>query len=285
MPSRHRAVPAELPLVFGCLPDIRARGRIQTALRDHANIRWFQSFDEIRRMLLPGERPAAAIVALYDACGGDARVFAREMRDEVTGLPIILNCDLGNGSETALGELADAGVHEVLFTGLNDEGFAARSAIFGAAVAGASDVVLKSIRGLVPDALMPFVESVVRRPRDLQRVEDVAATLHVRRQTLGRWCRANGYIRPEELLVWSRLLVVGALLDLTTRTIESIADDLGYGSPTALRMRIRAYTGMSSTQLRESRGEGMLIAFRRRLEEARAERQSVPGVATAAAVS
>jgi AraC-like DNA-binding protein len=273
MPTRSARVvrdeAAESRLVFGCVPDLRVRGRVQTALRGHATVRWFESFVEIRRALEHGDRPAAAIITLADDCGGTALSFAHEVREDMTGTPVVVCCDLGHDTQPPLAALAEAGVHDILFAGMNDEGHAARTVIFGAALGSAADLVMRALGSSIPDALTCFVDLAVRRPRDLQRVSDVAAALHIPRQTLGRWCRRQGYIRPEELLVWARIFLVVALLESTSRTLESIAAELCYGSPTALRNRIRDYTGMTATQIRGGGLDLVLAVFARRIEEVR----------------
>ena len=275
MPTRvarvARGEAAEQRLVFGCIPDPRARARIQTALRGHATVQWFGSFVELRRTLEYGERAITAVIALSDTCGGTAMTFAHDVREDMTGTAVVVSCDLRYGSQVPLGELAVAGVHDVLFAGINDEGHIARTVILGAALGSAADVVMRSVRSSLPDVLTRFVELVVRRPRELHRVSDVAAALHIPRQTLGRWCRAKRYIRPEELLVWARIFLVVTLLETTSRTLESIADELCYGSPTALRNRIRQYTGMTATQIRGGGLDLVLAVFARRVEEVRAD--------------
>lgn len=261
---------AEQRLVFGCVPDPRARGRIQTALRGHATAQWFGSFVELRRALEQGERAITAVIALSDTYGGTAVSFAHDVREDMTGTAVVVCCDLGANSQAPLAALAEAGVHDVLFAGMNDEGHAARTVIFGAVLGSAADIVMRSVGSSLPGVLAGFVDVVVRRPRELHRVADVSMALKIPRQTLGRWCRAQRYIRPEELLVWARIFLVVTLLETTSRTLESIADELCYGSPTALRNRIRQYTGMTATQIRGGGLDLVLAVFARRVEEVRA---------------
>jgi methylphosphotriester-DNA--protein-cysteine methyltransferase len=99
--------------------------------------------------------------------------------------------------------------------------------------------------------------------------------MHLSRQAIGRWCRAHQYLRPEELLVWVRLFIVAVMLERTSRTLEAIAADMHYQSPTALRNRLREYTGMTATQIRATGLDFMLTVFSRRVEEVRAEARVV----------
>src|SRR5258708_1635193 len=265
-----RRGPADQRLVFGCVPDPQTRARVQTALRGHATLQWFGSFDESRGALEQGERAVTAVIARPDAAGGRAMKFAHDVHDDMTGTPVVVCCDLGHDDPAPLAALAEAGVHDILIAGMNDEGHAARTVIFGASLGSAADVVMRWLGSSIPDVLNRFVDLAARRPRELQRVGDVAAALGVPRQTLGRWCRTQGYIRPEELLVWARIFLVVALLESTSRTLESIAAELCYGSPTALRNRIRDYTGMTATQIRGGGLDLVLAVFARRVDEGRA---------------
>src|SRR4051812_34674622 len=60
--------------------------------------------------------------------------------------------------------------------------------------------------------------------------------------------------KPTSASDWCRLLFVAALLELTSRTLESIAIELEYGSATALRNQMKRYTGLTATTVR---GKGL----------------------------
>src|SRR6267142_2739571 len=107
-PSRH-AEGAEQRSVFGCVSDSRARARVQTALRGHAAVRWFTSFNEIRHALEHGERPATAVIGLSDGAGGTAAGFARDVREDMTGTSIVVCCDLAPDNPAPIAMLGEAG--------------------------------------------------------------------------------------------------------------------------------------------------------------------------------
>ena len=269
--------------ILGCVSDSRTRKRIELALRDHAFIQWYDSFAALRRGLETEGRMCTAVVGMRDDRGDTAVSFAHSVRAGATGTAIVACCNLGEGSLQAVSELAVAGVHDVLFTGLNDDGHSARMVIFGACLGGAADLVIGTMSPVVPTALLRFVDLAVRRPRELRRVGDVAGALNVPRQTIGRWCRLHRFIGPEELLMWVRLLLATAMLEATDRTLESIAYEMQYGSPTALRNRIREYTGMTATDLRQGGLRLMQAAFERRVEAVRREWPVAPARKSAAA--
>jgi AraC-like DNA-binding protein len=256
--------------VIGCIPDPRARGRVQTALRGHAQLVLFDTFAEVRSALANRSGSVTALViGMDDEDGGSALAFARDMRAFKLGTSVVACCDLAAHPRAPVSAFAAAGVHDILFTGVNDDGHTARMVIFGAALGGAADVVMSAVAPEIPTGLLRFVDAAVRRPRELKRVAEIASALNVPRQTVGRWCRRHNFIRPEELLVWARLLLVGALLETTPRTLESIAIDLRYASPSALRNRIREYVGLTSTQIRAGGMVVVLKSFTSRVAEVR----------------
>jgi len=261
---------AGIPAVVGCLTDARARSHVATALRDHATVTWFDSFADLRHAVESMEQPATVVVGLADAAGSTAVAFAREIRESTPGTAIVACCGVTGNAGVPLAALADVGVHDILFVGAGDEHFATRTLILGAAVGAAADLTMRTLRDLVPEALVGFVAAAVRRPRQLQRVGAVADALMIPRQTLARWCREHRYVGPEELLVWARLFLVATLLETTEWTVETIARQLEYGSPSALRNRIRVYTGTTAMEIRSGGIDVVMRAFLERVSEMRA---------------
>lgn len=255
--------------ILGCVSDGRMRQRLEVALRGHAPIQWLDSFASVREALDGERRICTVLIGMRDANGETAADFAAGVRVQGRGAAIVACCDLNGNGLQPVSELAVAGVHDVLFAGLNDDAHSARMIIFGACLGGAGDVVMNAITPSIPTAMLRFVDLAARRPRDLRRVAEVAEALSISRQTLGRWCRVHKFIGPEELLMWVRLLLVAALLEATDQTLESIAYEMQYGSPTALRNRIREYAGLKATDLRDGGLRLMLDAFHRRIDAVR----------------
>ena len=236
---------------------------------------WFETFDALRAALPDGPRVVTVLVGMADGRGETAAAFAQRARVDCRGTAIVACANLNGSSGEVFSELALAGVHDVLFTGVNDDGHSARMIIRGACLAGAGDIVMSSATPSLPAAMLPFADLAARRPRDLRRVGEIAGALSISRQTLGRWCRVHNFIGPEELLMWVRLLLVAALLEATCQTLEAIAYEMQYGSPTALRNRIREYAGLTATDLRQGGLPLMLEAFHRRIEAVRRQGPSV----------
>src|SRR5207253_1095825 len=98
----------------------------------------------------------------------------------------------------------------------------------------------------------------------------LAQHLNVHRQTPNTWCKKERYLRPEELLMWCRLLLVAAMLELTSRTLDSIAIELEYASSTSLRNQLKNYTGMTATQIRSLGLNSVVGVFIGRVAQRRA---------------
>src|SRR5258708_8405591 len=139
-----RRGPADQGVVLGCVRDPQTRARVQTALRGHATLQWFGSFDEIRRALEHGERAVTAVIALSDAAGGTAMKFAHDVHDDMTGTPVVVCCDLGHDDPAPLAALAEAGRHAILIAGMNDESHPAPTVIFAPSLATRADLGVHS---------------------------------------------------------------------------------------------------------------------------------------------
>jgi AraC-like DNA-binding protein len=268
----HGACPRseELPLIFGCVADTLWRRRVEASLRDAADVRWFSSFVDLREALeSESRRVLVAIVDMEDATGASAYGFARGMSQAYAGIGIVAYRRARGDSEADICMLGAAGVHDVLLAGLTDEGYVARAIILDACRRGAAELVMVELQRVLPDRLVPFADAIVRNPAKGS-IAKIAQHLNVHRQTPNTWCRKERYLRPEELLVWCRLLLVAALLELTCRTLDSIAIELEYSSATSLRNQLKNYTGMTATQIRAAGLSSVLNVFMGRVAQRRA---------------
>jgi AraC-like DNA-binding protein len=224
-------------------------------------VRWFDSFVDLRESLETEiERVIVAVVDMEDHTGASAHGFARAMSASYPAIGLVVYRERLAQSEADVCLLGAAGVHDILIAGLTDEGFIARAIILDACRRGAAELVMQELQQVLPNRLLPFADVIVRNPAR-NSVTAVAQHLNVHRQTPNNWCHKERYLRPEELLVWCRLLLVAALLELTSRTIESVAVELDYASATALRNQLKSYTGMTATQIRSSGLASVLGVF------------------------
>jgi AraC-like DNA-binding protein len=159
-----------------------------------------------------------------------------------------------------------AGAHQLVYEGVDDTALTIAQAVENARRECSADIVFGAIRSLIPPALHPWAHAVVSSPHRVTSVTTLAADQGVHRKTLVNRCARVGFLPPAELIAWCRLCVVGHLLERTGATVESIALNLEYPSHTALRNRMKRYTGMKATEVRQSGGLGAVVAaFARRL--------------------
>lgn len=154
-----------------------------------------------------------------------------------------------------------AGVHELLYEGVDTAGVALRAVLESAQRAQVGERAAAALMASVPERLWAFIKQATAHP-EIHRVSELADALGYNRRTLLNHCTSAGYPPPHELLAWCRLAVVGELLTSTTRTIESIALQLDFPSDTALRNMIKRYTGLRASDVRAQGGmRSILDAF------------------------
>jgi AraC-like DNA-binding protein len=164
--------------------------------------------------------------------------------------------ETGREPSPNLGALAAAGVHQILFAGINDSASVLRAVFQAAQHQSAADAVMCAMQPSVPEALHPMLEAALSRPADISDVRRLADALGVTRKTLFKRCERTHFINPAELLQWTRIALVAHLLDVSGCTVETLANELGFASPTALRNAIKRYTGRRALDLRS---DGALI--------------------------
>lgn len=227
-------------------------------MRPDTRVVWWPTFAALREGLTrEPSHVVTVIVGLEDPSGASAVAFAQAMAENHPGTGIVVHRAESKGSQADLCALGAAGVHDILIAGITDDGHVARQIVRDACRRGAAELVLREVRRVIPRRLYSFAQAAIRNPSKAS-VGLIAQHLSIHRQTPNWWCREEHYLRPEELLVWSRLFLVAALLELTSRTLDSIADDLDYASPTSLRNQLKKYTGLTATQVRAA---GMATVF------------------------
>jgi AraC-like DNA-binding protein len=249
--------PVVVALVLG--PD--ERRRISDAVRTRAVVRFVDRLDELLLTLRTEEQPILAL--LVEPRDRDDRQVAgtvRALRQRLPTLPIIGYCRIGHEHSAAIRELAVAGVHELVFRGVDDSGVMLRSVLSSAAHATVAEAVLDELLPLMPTPLHPFIQFCLTSPSHAHSVGGVAGALGINRKTLVNYCARANLPSPGRLLSWLRLLLAAHYLATTTRTVERIALQLDFASDTALRNMIKRYTGLRAQELRHRDGASVVLA-------------------------
>lgn len=257
------------PLVVGCVGSLRGRQRIAHALKGRGTVLWHRNFSELQQALsMDGPRVSVVVLDWCDSTGAAATSVARAITSRSPGVGLVVYCPNEIGRSTSLLDLGAAGVHDIIVEDLTDDGHSARSIIMNARRRGAAEMVMSELRRILPSRLIVFADAVVRNPARSS-VAQIAQIIGVNRQTPNLWCRKENYLRPELVLVWCRLILVAALLELTTRTIESISVELEYGSPSALRNQLKSYTSMTASEVRKAGMQKVIDIFLEKLAKQR----------------
>jgi AraC-like DNA-binding protein len=256
-----------MPLVLGYLANEKDRARIAGALRGWARTQWVEAPDA----LVPAvnraqDAPVTIILAPRDGDGRDTVPVVADLLSAGPCVALVAYCRTGVEHAVDIRRMAEAGVHEFLFAGVDDNGVALRDVLASAQRACASVAVLAVLRPVLPEPLHRVAEYCVTHTTQARTVSGVAAMLGVHRKTLLNHCIRAGAPAPAELINWCRLMVAAQLLTATGQTVEWVALELEFPSDTALRNSMKRYTGLRATEVRRQGGVRVVVqAFAKRL--------------------
>jgi AraC-like DNA-binding protein len=165
-------------------------------------------------------------------------------------IPVLGYCAAGANHAAELRDLARAGVHELVFAGVDDHPALLRAKLTRGEEARAAAAVLRSIEGLLPPPLMSLVEYCVQFPRDSHEISRIACALGIHRKTLVNWCERAKLPPPSTLVTWVRLLLAAEMLRSPGQSVERVANALEFASATSLRNLCRRYFGLRPMELR-----------------------------------
>lgn len=276
-PGVRAAVPAVT--VVALVADRACRARLVEALRGRATVAFCERPAEVLALLREA-RAAGLVIEPRDGEGVSTASAVHAVRAGFPSVPVVGYCSPScEGSQDILA-LAQAGVHDLVLRGVNDEGIALRHALAGAGHACAATLILGEVLPMLPESARPIMEYCVRHADRAPTVEDVARALAVHRKTLRNRLSAAGLPAPSVLVGWGRLLMAAKLLEDPGRTAEQVALMLDYPSASAFRNTLRRYTKLRPTGVRERGGlTCVLSAFRCALAAGDEDRDAERGAA------
>jgi len=267
-PAGHADRSAGAPRrVLACALNPRQQARLAAAVRDRVPLDALETFQALRDLLRePPHGVVVVVVAARDGHGESARRTVRELAGALPRAAIVVYCHESWRQDTDIRTLAASGVHQFVFAGMNDDVLALRSTLAAARRQCAAEHVMELLRPIIPATLHLVAEAALARADAITDVNLLAAALGVHRKTLFNMCRRARFLAPAELLAWVRLALVAYLLETTGRTIDRIAIDLSYPSPTALRNTFRRHVGRPPSEVRSTDGtKAVLGALRLRV--------------------
>ncbi len=261
--------------VLALISGAPARARIQDALRGRYAVEFVDRVAELHAQAAALHLIYGMVIEPHDADNVSTEAAIRFVRTTQPHVPVIAYCRAGHSHSADVKAMALAGVHELLFVGIDDTGTALRDVLSVARQASVGEIVAAALTPLVPERLWPFVRYVTGHPGEAQRVAGVARALGHHRKTLVNHCAQAGLPSPQELLAWCRLAVIGHLLGTSKCTIEAISLQLDFPSDTALRNLVKRYVGMKASDVRAAGGLVVVVAaFERAVVASKITRQA-----------
>jgi AraC-like DNA-binding protein len=245
------AIDTEGAWILVLIRDDAGRARLETAMRSRARVVAVESTRAAEQALAAARsRPTAAVLSVTDAEGRNCLPLVRTLTQLRPAVPVIGYCTAEGAESRDVMTLVRAGVHDVMFRGINDHGRAVRRFVETAAAACGVDEILRAITPGLHEAVVPFVRYCLEHPQ-VRSVAAVADAMGVHRKTLFVHCRSACAPPPGIIMTWCRLLLAVHLLAKSMRTVEAVAVDLGFASATALRNVMKRYTGLRPTAFRD----------------------------------
>ncbi len=247
-------------LIVTCVAEAQVCARLRDSVRDRGVVRTVRTLDDVAQILYSSHEAVDVVVLpARDVALRDSAGFVRDVSKSFPDVALVAYCGLGSQYSSDIRNLAIAGVHHFFFGGEQDR-TTLRSVLLSARQECASDRVLVALTGVLNDVLLPLARACLARPTEVRSVHDLVDALGLHRKTLYNYCRQGGFSGPAELMAWVRLALFAHLMTRSGRTIESIANELEFASPTALRNMVKRYTGRTAGEIRVTGGMACVIA-------------------------
>jgi AraC-like DNA-binding protein len=244
----------QLSRILSCGLTPLQRARLTDATRSSAIVSIVDSPDDLIATLhaTVGDVDVIAIGPLP----GDRVVegLIRRVRQVRPQIPIVVYLSDGGDRSSTLPSLTQAGAHEIIIPGFNDYGARLLAAMTAARRGCAERWLLARLATVVPPRLIRFAEAIIAEPDAVDSVPALANRVGVHRKTLYNWCELTRFFPPGELLLWCRLALAVYYLETTRCSVDTVARDAGFPTPTAFRNSLKRYVGQTATQLREGGG-------------------------------
>lgn len=236
------------------------RARLQDAIRGRAILEPVDTVSALENLVARSvPRVSAVIAEPFDVQRTPVAPTLRRLRAEYPGVALIGFCQPAHKYSTEIVALVNAGVHELVFRGVDDTSEAFRLTLARASQTSAAREVLNALRPHLTREAMAIVETCVQYAWPDFSSRALAQVLGVNVKTLVKHCRTHGLPSPGALLNWVRLMVVAYLLEAEGRALEHVAAAFGLDSASPLRNLMKRYTGLRSLEVRTGGGVKVVI--------------------------
>jgi AraC-like DNA-binding protein len=243
-----------------CVSGTRRR-RLTDALGATFCIEIHESFHTLAGSLSTGAPPGMVVVAPRDEHGAPASAMLSEIGGRDTPpLPRVVL--YASADELRGGAMATRGVSEVVIADETDAPNMLRVLARRLMMMNAVERVALALRERLSGGVLTIAEAALRNP-GCHTVQALAGRIGVHRQTPPMWCRGATALNAEELIVWSRLLLLGAALEETGYSVATLSDELRFTSNVGLRNQVKRYTGVTPQDVRAAGFAWLLEQFDR----------------------
>lgn len=238
-----------MPLIAALLPNPSDRDCLRAALATH-DVSWADGWRDLYRTVR--RQPVAAVIADIHAetrKDGALRVYRFAQRYPLT--PVVVWGEMDGRELLRIGK---AGAAEVVVSREADDPELVAGVLESALRRGIPSLLATRLAGqLDPGALELVLYAAAHIPSHVQ-VPGLASAFLMSVSTLERRCEHWGLPTPGRLLLWLRVLYGLRWLLEPGRSVESVAEQLGYSSGAAFRRAIKATIGGRPSPLRTPEG-------------------------------
>ncbi len=238
-----------MPLIAALLPNPSDRQSLRAASASH-DLAWAESWRDLYRAVR--KQPVAAVIADIHAESrkdGALRVYRFTQRYPLT--PVVAWGEM-DGRE--LFRVGKAGAAEVVVSREADDPELVSGVLESALRRGIPSMLHERLRGqLAEEPLELLTYAAAHIPAHIQ-VPGLASAFGMSVSTLERRCERWGLPTPGRMLLWLRVLFGLRWLLEPGRSVESVAEQLGYSSGAAFRRAIKATIGGRPSPLRTPTG-------------------------------
>ncbi|HEY2374717.1 MAG TPA: helix-turn-helix domain-containing protein [Gemmatimonadaceae bacterium] len=236
------------------------RARLQDAVRGRAILEHVDTASALENLVARSvPRVSAVIAEPFDIRRVPVAPTLARLRAEYPGVALIGFCQPAHRFSSEIVALVNAGVHELVFRGVDDSSTAFRQTLARASQTSAARQVLDALGTHLTGDALPIVETCLQYAWPDFSSRALAQVLGMNVKTLVKQCRTNGLPSPGALLNWLRLMVVAYLLEAEGRALEHVAAAFGLDSASPLRNLMKRYTGLRSLEVRTGGGLKVVI--------------------------
>ncbi len=246
-------------VVAALVRDRHDLARLQEALRPSAGAApagVMHAFDRIDLLEAALQRMHFDVLVIEptDANGQTTEQTIRGIRERFPRLSVLGHLIMKPGISSQLLSFARAGVHELIVAGIDDSAMVLRLALQRASQRCLAEEVYAEVSPSLPREAAVLVRYCLDHASEAPTIDDISRALGVHRRTLVNRMQSAMLPPPSELWAWSRVLLAARYLEVPGRSVEWVADTVGYPSANALRNALKKYTGLVPSELREDDG-------------------------------